>query len=316
VKFSFTDDQRLFADGLRDLLDNECPPSLVRHTWENGSGHSPELWAKLGEMGVLGLLAPEEHGGMGGDLLDAVLLFQELGRAAVPGPVLEHMAVAAPLLASTHPGVVDGSTVATVAIDSSPYVAHAHVADMIVTRDGCLTGFSSTDVDGIDGGRRIATVSGGTAEVLDVPVERAFDTMAVATSAYMIGLGERMIDVAADYARQREQFGKPIGSFQAVKHLMSDALLKVEFAKAPTYRAAWSLANDQLSASRDVSMAKALASEASYRASRGSMQVHGGIGYTWEADLQLFMKKAWALSRAYGDATWHRRRVSAAVLAS
>lgn len=316
MKFSFTDDQRLFADGLRDLLDNECPPSLVRHTWENGSGHSPELWAKLGEMGVLGLLVSEEHGGMGGNLVDAVLLFQELGRAAVPGPVLEHMAVAAPLLASTHPGVVDGSTIATIAIDSSPYVAHAHVADVIVTRDGARSDFANTDVDGIDGGRRIATVTGGNVTSLDVPVDRAFDAMAVATSAYMIGLGERMIDVAADYARQREQFGKPIGSFQAVKHLMSDALLKVEFAKAPTYRAAWSLANDQPSAPRDVSMAKALASEAAYRASRGSMQVHGGIGYTWEADLQLFMKKAWALSRAYGDSTWHRRRVSAAVLAS
>lgn len=314
MKFSFTDDQRLFADGLRDLLDNECPASLVRHTWETGSGHSPELWTKLGDMGVLGLLVPEEHGGMGGDLVDAVLLFQELGRAAVPGPVLEHMAVAAPLLAPTRPGVVDGSTIATVSIDSSPYVAHAHVADMIVTREGSLSDFSSTDVDGIDGGRRIATVTGGTTEVLEVPVERSFDTMAVATAAYMIGLGERMIDIAAEYARQREQFGKPIGSFQAVKHLMSDALLKVEFAKAPTYRAAWSLANGEPTASRDVSMAKALASEASYRASRGSMQVHGGIGYTWEADLQLYMKKAWALSRSYGDATWHRRRVSTSVL--
>ena len=314
MKFSFTDDQRLFAEGLRDLLDNECPPSLVRHTWEDGSGHSPELWSKLGDMGVLGLLVSEEHGGMGGDLVDAVLLFQELGRAAVPGPVLEHMAVAAPLLASTRSGVVDGSTVATLAVDASRYVAHAGVADVIVTPEGALSGFTVNDVDGIDGGRRISTVEGGDVSPLEVAVDLAFDTMAVATSAYMIGLGERMIDIAADYARQREQFGKPIGSFQAVKHLMSDALLKVEFAKAPTYRAAWSLANGEPTAARDVSMAKALASEAAYRASRGSMQVHGGIGYTWEADLQLFMKKAWALSRAYGDATWHRRRVSSNVL--
>lgn len=314
MKFSFTDDQRLFADGLRDMLANECPPSLVRHTWENGSGHSPELWTRLGDMGVLGLLVSEEHGGLGSTVVDAVLLFQELGRAAVPGPVLEHMAVGAPLLAASIPGVVDGSTIATVAIDDSPYVAHAGVADVVVTRNGVLSDFTASDADGIDGGRRIATVNGGTLSALDVPIDRSFDTMALATAAYMIGLGERMIDIAAEYARQREQFGKPIGSFQAVKHLMSDALLKVEFAKAPTYRAAWSLANGEPTASRDVSMAKALASEASYRASRGSMQVHGGIGYTWEADLQLFMKKAWALSRAYGDATWHRRRVGAEIL--
>lgn len=318
MKFSFTDDQRMFAEGLRDLLTNECPPSLVRHTWENGEGHSPTLWTKLGEMGVLGLLVSEADGGMGSDAVDAVLLFQELGRAAAPGPVLEHMAVGAPLVAASHPGVVDGSSIVTVHIDESPYVAHAAVADLIVTRTGIRSGFSSTDAHGIDGARRIATVEGGsTAPLADsAPLETSFDLMALATAAYLIGLGERMIEIAAEYARQREQFGKPIGSFQAVKHLMSDALLKVEFAKAPTYRAAWSLANGESTASRDVSMAKALASEAAYRASRSSMQVHGGIGYTWEADLQLFMKKAWALSRAYGDATWHRRRVSSHVLAS
>ncbi len=318
MRFSFTDDQRMFADGLRDLLTHECPPSLVRHTWENGVGHAPELWAKLGEMGLLGLLVDEEHGGMGSNVVDAVLLFQELGRAAVPGPVLEHMAVAAPALASSHPGIVDGSTVATVHIDDSPYVAHAHVADLIVTHHGVRAGFTATDAHGIDGARRIATVDGGvlTPFADASAVDGSFDLMALATAAYLIGLGERMIEIAAEYARQREQFGKPIGSFQAVKHLMSDALLKVEFAKAPTYRAAWSLANGEPTASRDVSMAKALASEAAYRASRGSMQTHGGIGYTWEADLQLFMKKAWALSRAYGDTSWHRRRVSAAVLAS
>ncbi len=318
MKFSFTDDQRLFAEGLRDLLTNECPPSLVRHTWENGVGHAPELWSMLGDMGVLGLLVPESEGGMGSDAVDAVLLFQELGRAAVPGPVLEHMAVGAPALASTHNGVVDGSTVVTVHLDDSPYVAHAHVADLIVERDGVRSGFTATDAHGIDQARRIAAVDGGTISTLgdSSRVDGAFDLMALATAAYLIGLGERMIEIAAEYARQREQFGKPIGSFQAVKHLMSDALLKVEFAKAPTYRAAWSLANGEPSASRDVSMAKALASEAAYRSSRSSMQVHGGIGYTWEADLQLFMKKAWALQRAYGDATWHRRRVSAAVLAS
>lgn len=314
MKFSFTDDQRLFAEGLRDLLTNECPPSAVRESWDEHSGHLPRLWSQLGEMGVLGLLVPEADGGMGGSLVDAVLLFQELGRAGVPGPVLEHMVVGAPLLSSVDPKVVDGSNVTTAWIDDSPYVAHAHVASTIVTDGGLLTGFSVEDVHGLDGGRRIFTVTGGHRTPITTATDRLRDSMAVASAAYLIGLGERMIDIAAEYARQREQFGKPIGSFQAVKHLMSDALLKVEFAKAPTYRAAWSLSNDSPTAGRDASMAKALASEAAYRASRGSMQVHGGIGYTWEADLQLFMKKAWALGRAYGDPVWHRRRVAASVL--
>lgn len=313
MKFSFTDDQRLFAEGLRDLLANECPPSAVRHVWESGTGHDAELWRKLGDMGVLGILVDEAHGGMGANLVDAVLLFQELGRAAAPGPVLEHMAVGAPGVAALDSGVVDGSVVTTVWLDDSPYVAHAHVASIVVRHDSVLTGFTAEGVESIDGGRKLFTLSGG--DTRPASHRRSpSDVMALATAAYLIGLGERMIDIAAEYARQREQFGKPIGSFQAVKHLMSDALLKVEFAKAPTYRAAWSLAHDDPHAARDVSMAKALASEAAYRASRSSMQVHGGIGYTWEADLQLFMKKAWALMRAHGDAVHHRRRVSASVL--
>ena len=95
MKFSFTEDQRLFASGLRDLLANECTPTHVREAWENHTGHIPQLWSRLTDMGVLSMLVPESAGGMGGTLLDAILLFQELGRAGVPGPVLEHMAVAA-----------------------------------------------------------------------------------------------------------------------------------------------------------------------------------------------------------------------------
>lgn len=319
MRFSFTDDQRLFAESLRDLLAKECTPAHVRAVWDDGTGHAPELWRRLGDMGVLSVLVPEGAGGMGGTLVDAVLLFQELGRAAVPGPVLEHLAVVAPLAAATVSGdwaaaIVDGSTVGTAWIDASPYVAHAQVADVVLTRTGWRQGFEVDQIEAIDGGRRLGTLRGGEEIPHHHDLDRAFDTMALAVSAYLIGLSERMIDVAAEYARQREQFGKPIGSFQAVKHLLADALLKVEFAKAPTYRAAWSLATGQPDARRDVSMAKALASEAAYRTSRSAMQVHGGIGYTWEADLQLWMKKAWALSRAYGDPTFHRRRVRAVVL--
>ncbi|MGA0878466.1 MAG: acyl-CoA dehydrogenase family protein [Ilumatobacteraceae bacterium] len=317
MRFSFTADQQLFAENLRDLLINECPPSLVRSVWDDASGHSPVLWSRLADMGVLSLLVPESEGGMNGTLLDAILLFQELGRAAVPGPVLEHMVVAAPALTGTDwaAGIADGSAIATAWVDDGPYVAHAHVADLVIGRDFVLTDFACENVHGIDGGRRLSVVTGGRRKPLAVQSSvPAADRMALASAAYLIGLAERMIDMAADYARQREQFGKPIGSFQAVKHLMSDALLKVEFAKAPTYRAAWSATVGADTVARDISMAKALASDAAYRASRNSMQVFGGIGYTWEADLQLWMKKAWALMRAYGDSTHHRRRVSATVL--
>ena len=164
MKFSFTDDQRLFAEGLRDLLSNECTPAHVREAWENHTGHIPQLWTRLSEMGVLSMLVPESAGVMGGTLIDAILLFQELGRAGVPGPVLENMAVAAPALANTSwgPSLVDGSQIATLWVDNSPYVAHAQVANLVLRNEAVITGFSTSDAHGIDGGRQLFTISGGT----------------------------------------------------------------------------------------------------------------------------------------------------------
>jgi len=315
MRFSFTDDQRAFSDGLNEMLTREFPAARLREMWEAGEGHSPDLWQRLTDMGVMAMLVPEADGGMGGSMVDAVLLFQALGRAAVPGPVIEHIVVSPLLVGSSFgDGVLDGSVVATAALFGETHVAHADVAQVIITPNGVLHGFTSERVTGIDEGRHLADVSGGQTEALTFDADSLRDRLSIAAAAYLIGLGETMIAIAGDYARQREQFGKPIGSFQAVKHLMANALLKVEFAKAPTYRAAWSVDHDTVNAGRDASMAKALASEAAYQASRASMQVHGGIGYTWEADIQLFMKKAWAMQRAFGDARTHRRRVADAIL--
>ena len=140
------------------------------------------------------------------------------------------------------------------------------------------------------------------------------DRAAVAYAAELLGLADRMITIAADYAKDRQQFGKPIGSFQAVKHHLANARVKLEFARPATYRAADSLARQLPDRSEHASMAKALASDAADLAARVALQVHGAIGYTWECDLQLFMKRAWALSAASGDATTHRARVLAAAL--
>jgi alkylation response protein AidB-like acyl-CoA dehydrogenase len=308
MRFAFTDDQKLFAEGLRDLLAKECTATHVRAAWDDGAGHDFTLWNHLAEMGVFGMLVPEAAGGLGGTEVDLVLLLEELGRAAVPGPVFETAAVVAPALG-------DAATVGTAALDGSRYVPHAHVASLVLVPGGVVRtdDASLTAVDSIDGGRRLFTVDGAV-ESFVYDEELAFDRGALAAAAYLVGLSERMIDVAAEYARQREQYGRPIGVNQAVKHLLADALLKVEFAKPAVYRAAWSVAEGAPTRGRDVSMAKAFASDAAYRTSRSAMQVHGAIGYTWEADLQLWMKKAWALQRAWGDATFHRRRVAEAVL--
>jgi len=321
MRFAFTEDQLLFAAGLRDMLSKECPPSRVRAVWDDGSGHDPALWAQLAEMGVLSMLVPESAGGMGGTEVDLVLLLEELGRAAVPGPVLETAAVVAPALVSSLEAGV--SVIGTAALEpgpsggvvTAPYVPHAQVAEVVLVPGGIVrtAGATLTDVEGIDGGRRLYEVT-GPVEAFAYDEDLAFDRGALAASAYLVGLSSWMIDTAAEYARQREQYGRPIGVNQAVKHLLADALLKVEFAKPALYRAAWSVSVGEPTRARDVSMAKAFASDAAYRATRSSMQVHGAIGYTWEADLQLWMKKAWALQRAWGDATWHRRRVADAVL--
>ena len=139
------------------------------------------------------------------------------------------------------------------------------------------------------------------------------DRAAAGTAALLIGLADRMLAMAAAYAKERHQFGKPIGSFQAVKHLLANARVALEFARPATYRAAWSLATAQPTLSHDASMAKAMASDAADLAARVALQVHGAIGYTWECDLHFFLKRTWALSRAWGDAATHRRLVLAQV---
>ncbi len=149
----------------------------------------------------------------------------------------------------------------------------------------------------------------------DVAAEAAVallaDRAAAGTAAMLVGLTGRMLDLSAAYAKERHQFGKPIGSFQAVKHLLADARVALEFARPATYRAAWSLATAQPALSHDASMAKAMASDAADLAARVALQVHGAIGYTWECDLHFFLKQTWALSRAWGDAATHRRLVLA-----
>ncbi|MCU1365824.1 MAG: acyl-CoA dehydrogenase [Ilumatobacteraceae bacterium] len=323
MQFSFTSDQHEFAAGLREMLEREFSSARLRHVWDSGDGHDPALWARLAEMGVLSMMMPESDGGLGGDFVDTVLLVEELGRAAAPGPVVETMVVGALALGGTRwaAGIVDGSTPVTAALLGERYVPHTAVAPLVLVAHGGTVDLldhpliDSGAIEGLDGGRRLATltdITGGTALAADL--ERLTDAGALATAAYLLGLSTRMLGIAGDYARDRRQFGQPIGAFQAVKHLMADALLKVEFARPAIYRAAWSFANDTPDRGRDVSMAKALVSDAALKAARSALQVHGAIGYTWECDLQLFMKKAWALAPAWGSAQQHRRRVADAVL--
>ena len=146
------------------------------------------------------------------------------------------------------------------------------------------------------------------AEVLN-----AFDRGALGTAATLVGLAQKLLDLTVEYVKQRQQFGTPIGSFQAVKHHLADTTKALAFARPAVYRASWSLAVAQRTDERDVSIAKALASEAALQAGRAALQCHGAIGYTVEHDLHLLLKRTWALARAWGDAAWHRDQIGHAL---
>jgi len=322
MRFAFTGDQLAFRDAVRDLLDKECPPSVVRAAWSNETGRTDTVWAQLADMGVLGMLAPEADGGLGCSELDLVLVLEEAGRAALPEPLVEHAAVAMPVLADRK-GAVSGTVTVTAMFSDRPVASYAAQADTILMyHDGGLYVVAGDDVkvaplSSVDGSRRLGTVEWDPQTATRLGDEHAaptFDRGALGTAAQLCGLAARMIDMTVDYVKERHQFGVPIGSFQAVKHHLADARLALEFARPLVYRAAWSVAQREEAQPFYVSMAKAKASDAALLAGRKALQCHGAIGYSYEYDLHLFMKRAWVLASAWGDARWHRARVGRAIL--
>jgi alkylation response protein AidB-like acyl-CoA dehydrogenase len=329
VFFGFTDEQLAFRDGVRSLLADACPPAAVRRAWEDGPGYDATLWVALGDMGVLGMLAPEAAGGLGMDEVDLVLLLEESGRVALPGPLVEQAAVAVPLIAATGRDdlisalvgpAVAGRAVVT-ASDRAGRVGWAAGADAAVILDGSAV-LLAPPVAGapfacVDRSRRDTAVSVELSVALaGVDVALALDRAALGTAAQLCGLAAHLIDVTVAYASERRQFGAPIGSYQAVKHHLADALLLLEHARPPVYRAAWSVAKELPTRARDVSMAKVMANRAAGLAARVALQCHGAIGYTWEHDLHLWLKRVWVLERAWGGTEHHRARVADAVLGS
>jgi alkylation response protein AidB-like acyl-CoA dehydrogenase len=337
VRFAFGDDQRLLQDAVREFLRKECAPDVVRALWADARGHAPALWAQLAELGVQGALVPEAQGGMGLDERDLVLLLEEVGRAALPGPVAACAAVAAPLLRELGGATAErwlarvggGQAIAVVGHPANPFVTDAHLADLLLlARDGALHALEPAAVRLVpqpanDPGRRLHAVEwqpGAATRVADgAEAERllaaAFDRGALACAAQLLGAADRMLELAVAYACQREQFGRPIGSFQAVQHQLADAKVRVEYARPVVYKAAWSVATGAPARAVDVSHAKLAAGEAAALAARRALQAHGAIGYTWEQDLHLWMRRAWSLALEWGAPPLHLARVSAFVLA-
>lgn len=317
--FGFDEEQLAFRDAVRDLLDKECPPDVVRATWDAPPGELDRaVWDRLVEMGAGSVLVPDAAGGLGLDERSLVLLLEESGRAALPHPLVETAAVAAPLLPEV---VAEGKVVASdLGRGPAPCASDADLlllaADPVAWPGLWVVEPAAVELEpaeSVDRARRAHWPKWRRADatlVTDDPdvVSLAYDRGAWGTAAQLVGLGQRMLDMTVAYVIEREQFGKPIGSFQAVKHHLADALKELAFARPAVYRAAHSLAVSAPTRSRDVSMAKAMASDAAWFVGRQALQCHGAIGYTVEADLHLYLKRTWALAKAWGDAAWHRNR--------
>jgi alkylation response protein AidB-like acyl-CoA dehydrogenase len=337
MDFRFTEDQLTFRDAVRDFLDGECTPSAIRGLLDSADGGALKFRGALAELGLAGLPLPEDYGGLGMNELDVVLNAEECGRAAVPGALFDSVAVAGPLLAEVAPDLAAewlprlAAGEATIALDHerNAFVLDAAIADLfLAARDGALyavpkSAVTLTAMPSVDASRRPAGIAWATSAGRKVAEGAAFEALwataldraALYAAADMLGATQRMLDMSVAYTTNREQFGKPIGSFQAVKHLLADVQVKLTFARPVVYYAAYALVNGLPDRSVRVSHAKVAAADAAMLGARRTLQVHGAMGYTWEYDLQIWMKRVWADAGVWGTSAWHRARIADAILA-
>lgn len=288
MRFRLTDDQRDLRDGVRRLLERRFGSAALRAAVERPGRLDRALWRELGRAGFFALRLAEAEDGVGLGLPEAVLAFEEAGRALLPGPL-----VATHLAAGRVPGAATGDVVVT-AVDGA-LVEWLDAADVVRGEAGGAVALRSVDP---------------LTPLHRVPGAGAVDPVAVLlTAAEQLGTATRVCEMAVQHARAREQFGQPIGAFQAVKHLCADMLVRTETARGAVYAAA--VTADPA----DIDTARLLADEAAVRGARDCLQVHGGMGFTWEFELHLHLKRAWVRTHRAGDVTESEERMAAELLA-
>ena len=326
MNFDFTDDQQAIKRTARELLADRLAPERWRSLVESGD-YGDDLWRELGELGWPGIHLPEEHGGQGLGTVELAILAEELGYALAPSPFFSSAAVGIVLAEAGAddqrerwlPGLASGEAIGTVGLvtdGEAPLVPDADRADVIVLLDG-LSGMvveagraEIVAEPTIDSTRRFGRVRASAGEPLDGDPLPALDRVEVMLSAELVGIAQRAMEMAVDYAKEREQFGRPIGAYQAVSHRCAQMLLEVESARSTTLYAAWAADHEPESLPLAASMAKAYAADAGWRVTSSSLQVHGGIGFTWEHDLHFFLKRARTDGHLLGSARSHRDRVA------
>ncbi len=339
MEFLFEEQQLAFRDAVHKFLMVEASPEMLREIWETDTGRSADLRAKIADQGLTAISVPEAHGGIGGGDLDWVLVQQELGYFAIPDSLtataylatwlLSQLPDSAPQKKEWLPKVASGKARIALGHPINPMVADAGNAGLLLLAQDdevhAITPGAArlTANRSIDQSRRLSKVNwkpNGETRLADARSGAklwagVIDRAGLAIAAQHVGLAQRMLDLGVDHSAQRKQFGKPIGSFQAVKHHLAEVAVAIEFAEPVVHRAAYALARGDSRAPLYVSHARLAASDAAQLAARKSLQVHGAMGYTWEADLQMFMKRAWALDATWGDRAFHKMRIADGILA-
>lgn len=331
MRFALSPEQLDFGTSVRKLLEAGHTPAAVR-AWAGGDPRAGRgLIRQLAGAGVLGLTVAEQYGGLGAEPIDLVVAMIEVGRAAAPGPIVETAAAIPALLQALPdgasakrwlPAFADGAALGTLALATpgrGPVALDADTAEVVLIADGdrLRTGHRAGLVRSIDPARRLFAVEPdepvAAGDQVAHAVTVAFDIGALACAAQLLGAGRALLDAGTVYAKQRKQFGKPIGEFQAVKQKLADVLIGLELAEPLLFRAA--LTTGAPTRGRDVSAALVACGDAAYRAARTALQVHGAIGYTAEYDLSLWLTKVTALRTAWGTPDLHRARIAEALRA-
>jgi alkylation response protein AidB-like acyl-CoA dehydrogenase len=324
MRFTLTDDQQEIKRTARDLLANRSSWEKVRAAVETGADDA--LWRELSELGWPGIAVSEEHGGQGLGAVELAMLLEELGYACAATPFLGNVLAAGALEHAGSneqrerwlPGLASGElrgALGAVRDGVADLVPDAPGADAIVLIDlaertaTVREGEGIDAVEAIDPTRRYARAPAG-GEPLEGDVGAAIDRALVAVSAELVGLAQRALDMSVEYVKERKQFGVPVGTFQAVQHRAAQMLLDTEGGRSATFYAAWTADADPAKLPMAAAMAKAWASDAGRAATSSAIQLHGGIGFTWEADVHWLFKRAQLDSAFLGSGATHRARVA------
>ena len=328
MNFDFTDDQQAIKRTAKELLADRLKSERVRELAEEGR-YDDEVWKELCELGWPGIFIGEEHGGQGLGTVELVILMEELGYALAPLPFLSNAAAGLVLEAAGSdeqkqrwlPGIASGEARGTVGLlkdGEARLVPDADSADVILLlgHEGAQVVEASAaeiePVDTMDPTRRYSRVyADGPGDPLEGDRIPGISRVAAALAAELTGVAQRAMEMAVEYARERKQFGRPIGAYQAVSHPCAQMLLETEGARSASYYAAWCADAEPETLPLAACMAKAYASDAGWRVCTSALQVHGGIGFTWEHDLHFFLKRAKVDALLYGSAREHRESVAA-----